>query len=473
MLRTANRAALRRYLTHFPLTAAIMLSCLGVSFAQTDYPPELADSYDAINQKSVTATVSFLASDEMAGRDTPSKEFDIASAYVAGRFRGAGLVGGGDDGSFFQKTTIATVQLPSSGISIAQNGKQIQNFGMLSGDASAFDFTGKVTVVTADDFRKTKVSGAVLFDPGSLADPRAIGNLARQTAVLKRNGATAILIPVEPGSPLIAMAKKLQAPSLVSRRGFAGPTVLISKISGEGEFSIQIPKLIGGEATVQNTIGVLKGSDPTLQNEAIIFTAHLDHIGSTTGPGDTINNGADDDATGVTGVLSLADAYGAMKTPPKRTVIFMTLWGEEKGLLGSRYYANNPTWPLRKIVANINLEMIGRPEAGASEKCWVTGWDQSDLGPLMIKGAESVGILIFEHPKFSEMLYRASDNYSFVEKGVIAHSFSAGSLHDDYHQVGDHWEKLELKHMTRVIEGLFAGSLPIANGELTPISTEH
>ena len=73
MLRTANRAALRRYLTHFPLTAAIMLSCLGVSFAQTDYPPELADSYDAINQKSVTATVSFLASDEMAGRDTPSK----------------------------------------------------------------------------------------------------------------------------------------------------------------------------------------------------------------------------------------------------------------------------------------------------------------------------------------------------------------------------------------------------------------
>ena len=468
MIRIADRATLIRLLTKSTFAVALLFTSFEASFAQTNYPPELADSYNIINQKSVTATVSFLASDEMAGRDTPSKEFNIASAYVAARFRGAGLVGGGDDGSFFQKTKIATVQLPTSGISIQQDGKQIQNFGMLSGDATALEYSGEVTFLTVDNFRKTKVSGPVYFDPGPLEGPRAIGNLARQTAVIKRNGATAILLPADTDSPLIAIAMQMQTPSLVRRGGFAGPTVLVSKVSEGGQFELQIPKLIGGEATVQNTIGVLKGSDPTLQNEAIIFTAHLDHIGATTGPGDTINNGADDDATGVTGVLSLADAYGIMKTPPKRTVIFMTLWGEEKGLLGSRYYANNPTWPLKKIVANINLEMIGRPEAGASEKCWGTGWGESDLGPLMAKGAQSVGILIFEHPKFSEMLYKASDNYSFVEKGVIAHSFSAGSLHDDYHQVGDHWEKLELKHMTRVIEGLFAGSLPIANGEVTP-----
>ena len=94
---------------------------------------------------------------------------------------------------------------------------------------------------------------------------------------------------------------------------------------------------------------------------------------------------------------------------------------------------------------------------------------KSDLSELMSVGAKKVGVLIFQHPTFSgDMLYRASDNAPFVDKGVIAHSFSAGSLHEDYHKPGDEWQKLELKHMTKVIQGLFAGSLPFANGEFTP-----
>ena len=88
----------------------------------------------------------------------------------------------------------------------------------------------------------------------------------------------------------------------------------------------------------------------------------------------------------------------------------------------------------------------------------------------MQQGAAKVGVEVFEHPRFSAMLYGASDNASFVREGVIAHSFSAGSLHEDYHQLGDHWEKLELGHMTKVIRGIFAGSYPIANGKLTPAS---
>ena len=122
-------------------------------------------------------------------------------------------------------------------------------------------------------------------------------------------------------------------------------------------------------------------------------------------------------------------------------------------------------------MANINLEMIGRPEAGASGKAWMTGWEHSDLGELMRVGAARVDVEIFEHPQFSNRLYRASDNWPFVQAGVIAHSFSAGSLHDDYHQPSDEWEKLELRHMTLVIQGLFVGSLPIADGALTPRKT--
>ena len=150
----------------------------------------------------------------------------------------------------------------------------------------------------------------------------------------------------------------------------------------------------------------------------------------------------------------------------------MTFWGEEKGLLGSKHFVKNPLWPLDKVVANINLEMIGRPEDGAESKAWMTGWDKSDLGLLMAEGAKRANVEIFNHKKFGDMLYRQSDNYPFAQAGVIAHSFSAGSLHADYHQPTDEWEKLNLPHMTKIIQGLVAGTLPIANGQLTPIRTK-
>lgn len=443
--------------------------------AQTSLPADLQPALEKINQPSITSTISFLASDEMAGRDTPSKELDIAGAYVAARFRGAGLDGGGDQKTFFQTTTVATVQLPASGISLLQNGKSIQHFGLLGGDANPFAFSGIVTAIDADvDFRNQKFTGPVYFTGTDWSNPRAVSNLARQTAILKRNGATAILIPVDSENPIVKLAAKKLEPTLVQPRGgYAGPTLLVAEFDNTAPIDIQIPKQTGGTASVRNVIGVLPGSDPEFSQQAILFTAHLDHIGYTDGAGDTIFNGADDDATGVTAVLTLADAFAALPNRPKRTLIFMTYWGEEKGLLGSAYWAKHPTWPLEKIVANINIEMIGRPEPGANEKVWVTGWQYSNLGPLMNQGSQSVKVLTFEHPKFSEMLYRASDNYSLVEKGVIAHSFSAGSLHGDYHQVTDEWERLELRHMTRVIEGLFAGSLPIANAEQTPVPTKN
>ena len=167
-------------------------------------------------------------------------------------------------------------------------------------------------------------------------------------------------------------------------------------------------------------------------------------------------------------MLSLADAYGALKERPARTIVFVAFWGEEQGLLGSRHLVADPVWPLKNTVCMINLEMIGRPEPGANGKVWMTGWNHSDLGSLMNQGSMRVGVPVFEHPKYSAMLYGASDNAPFARAGVVAHSFSAGSLHSDYHQPTDHWQKLETAHMARVIQGVFAGSLPIARGTATP-----
>ena len=455
------------------ILALLMLAALDLNSAQgqQDISAELKSGVEAIDQKTVASTVMFLSSDEMRGRDTPSPELTIASAYVAARFRGAGLKGMGEQGSFYQENEIATVVVPQSGIVVEQNGMPVDQFGMLSANSRPFSFSGEVTLITDDIPRNAKYTGPVCIVVDKFKSRRDPSNFFRSLTRLRQNGATAILVQVDPDHRLVAQAASSSSPKLArSRGGAAGHVLLIGKTEMGGKFELKLPKQSSGKATVRNVIGMIPGSDPELAKEAVIISAHLDHIGQQGSIGDTICNGADDNATGVTGVLSLADAYASMPTPPKRTVIFMTFWGEEKGLLGSRHYVNNPLWPLDKTVANVNLEMLGRPEPGASGKCWSTGWDKSSLSEQMAVGAKRVGVLIFQHPAFSgDMLYRASDNAPFVDKGVIAHSFSAGSLHEDYHKPSDQWRKLELKHMTKVIQGLFAGTLPLANGEVTPM----
>ena len=290
------------------------------------------------------------------------------------------------------------------------------------------------------------------------------------TSTLKDAGAKALLLGVGPDSELIALARESQdkARSESPRARFAIPVVLVPEVALSAKaIQLEVPAAIVTESPMRNVIGLLEGTDATLSKEAILFSAHLDHLGSKPSDGDGIFNGADDDASGVTAVVMLADAFSKMPRP-KRSLLFMAFWGEESGLLGSKQFTETPAWPLDKIKANVNIEMIGRPEPGATNKIWMTGWQESDLGVLMNKASLPVGVEIFDHPKFSAMLYRQSDNWSFAQKGVIAHSFSAGSLHPDYHQPDDEWERLEIPHMTRVIQGLFAASLPLAYGESTP-----
>jgi len=377
----------------------------------------------------VTATISFLASDELAGRETNSKEFEIAAAYVAARFRGAGLEGGGPDGSFYHETKVRQSRVPSDTVLLQDDGVPVAHYGLLSTGEQACALRGPVLDVSLESLQSPDADLKI-----------EQAEMARSTPKLERSDRAGIPI--------------LLIPSAV---GFPGP------------IQLNTSAMIQDDKTMRNVIGVLRGSDETLQKQAVLFSAHLDHLGANPAlRDDSIYNGADDDASGVTAVVTLADAIGGMKERPKRSVLFMTFWGEESGLLGSKQFVANPSWPLDQIVANVNIEMIGRPEGGARGKIWMTGWQESDLGILMSRSAKAWGIEIFEHPKFSSMLYRASDNWSFVERGVIAHSFSAGSLHPDYHQVDDEWDRLEIPHMTQVIQGLWLGSLPILDGTQTP-----
>jgi Peptidase family M28 len=426
-----------------------------------------------ITQGRVTSTISFLASDELAGRATGSEEFNIAASFVASRFRGAGLEGGGADGSFYHETKIAMTQVPSSSVIFTDaDGKAIAQLGLLAAGAERFQYEGSLTKVDlSKELPSSGLDGVVSGNySGDARGQRILSQVARMANALHTAGAKALVLGVAADSDLVSIAQEARSkPRTESPRGRVSiPILLVAESSLTADsIKLDIPPTITTEFPMRNVIGLIRGSDPDLADEAILYSAHLDHLGTRPGVGDGIFNGADDDATGVTAVLTLADAFGAMPKP-KRTLIFMTFWGEESGLLGSKQFVSTPSWPLEKIVANVNIEMIGRPEPGANGKIWMTGWTESDLGALMQQASGPFGVEIFEHPKFSAQLYRASDNYSFVDKGVIAHSFSGGSLHADYHQPDDEWEKLEIPHMTRVIQGLFIGSLPMANGEVTP-----
>lgn len=444
--------------------------------------PELTtdqlNAVEEITEGRVLSAVSFLASDELAGRNTPSPELTIATSYVAARFRGAGLQPLGADGSYYQVHEIATTQPPRQ-IATLRNadGQNIPCLGVLCGGPGAISLTGPVIEATASS---TGTEDAIVrIDdpdlPPRTADSPAhiLALISRQLRALQDGMPGVLLIACDSDSTLLTAAERLRERPFTFREGLLPQcaVVLIEKdtVNADAEVTVQVDAQQMIHTPVRNVVGVLRGSDPEVADEAILVSAHLDHIGRLSRGTDRINNGADDNATGVTAVLSMADAGASLQVSrPRRSIVFLTFWGEEKGLRGSKEFVKAPLWPLEKVVANINIEMVGRPEEDAREKAWMTGWSHSNLGVMMNAGAQRVGVEIFNRTDVGEMLYSRSDNYPFVQQDVIAHSFSAGSLHADYHQPSDEWEKLDIPHMTKVIRGLFAGVLLIADSPVVP-----
>jgi len=201
-----------------------------------------------------------------------------------------------------------------------------------------------------------------------------------------------------------------------------------------------------------NAIAMLPGSDPKLKDEVILLTAHLDHLGMLKEPknGDTIYNGADDDASGTTAVLNLARVLAAVKAP-KRTVVFALFGSEEMGGYGARGFLAHPPVPLESLVANLEFEMIGRPDAAVKEgTLWLTGYERSNLGPELAK--HGANIVADPHPK--EQFFMRSDNIALARQGIIAQTVSSFGLHTDYHQVSDELKTIDFTHMTAAIASM-------------------
>jgi hypothetical protein len=213
-----------------------------------------------------------------------------------------------------------------------------------------------------------------------------------------------------------------------------------------------------------NAIAILRGTDPAAG--IVLLTAHLDHlgIGPANSAGDTIYNGADDDASGTTAVLALAQAF-ASGPRPRRSIVFALFGSEEIGGFGNAAFLAHPPIPLASIVANLEFEMIGRPDpAVPAGMLWLTGFDRSNLGPELARH----GARLVADPHPSQNFFQRSDNFALARQGIIAQSVSSYGLHKDYHQPSDELSKIDFSHMVSAIASMVKPIRWLANTAWRP-----
>jgi hypothetical protein len=218
------------------------------------------------------------------------------------------------------------------------------------------------------------------------------------------------------------------------------------------------------KAVTWNAIGRLPGSDAVLKNEVILLTAHLDHLGVRGIGDDFIYNGADDDASGSTAVLALAEALSRAPRP-KRTIMFAWFGSEEAGGFGARHFLDRPPVPLTQIVANLEFEMLGRPDPLVpAQSLWLTGYECSDLGDTLARH----GARLVQDPRPEQRFFTRSDNIQLARRGIVAETVSSFNLHTDYHRVSDEVRTIDFAHMTRAIQSMFEPVRWLANSSFKP-----
>jgi Zn-dependent M28 family amino/carboxypeptidase len=204
-----------------------------------------------------------------------------------------------------------------------------------------------------------------------------------------------------------------------------------------------------------------------------MVTAHYDHIGirGPAGDSDRIYNGANDDGSGTVSVIELASALASLKDRPKRSLLFVAFFGEEKGLLGSRYYGRNPIIPVEKTVADVNLELVGRTDDSEGPKlaeASLTGFGYSTVSTVFAEAGRLEGVQVVRHPRNSDAFFSRSDNQALADLGVPAHTLCVAFQYPDYHQAADHWDKVDYANMAKIDRTVARALLTIADDPEEP-----
>ncbi|HLX83699.1 MAG TPA: M28 family peptidase [Terriglobales bacterium] len=429
----------------------------------------------------IQAHEEFLASDAMQGRGSATHDELVAATYIAAQLRAYGIPPAGDDGGYIQTVPLIknTVTAPPTLEITPGNGSPatIWTYGkdFLISPLSAPDFSGPLQKI--DSANPAKITpGAIVFVTGN---PNKVRSIAFSTS---DTGATGAII-LSNKSALDFQSRARTLPRISNK--------LDGDSHGLGDFNFleltpdaadklaQLPDgtQIHFKAAAErekiftwNAVGILRGSDldgnnATIKQETVLLSAHLDHLGiGRPVNGDSIYNGADDDASGVTAVLELARVLGAAPSP-RRTVIFALFGSEETGVLGSTYFREHPPVPLSDFVANLEFEMIGRADPKVkADTVWLTGWERSNLGPAL--AAHGANLVPDPHPEGN--FFTRSDNYVLAKKGVVAQTVSSYGMHSDYHRPSDDVDHLDFKHMDAAIGSMLAPVQWLVNSTFTP-----
>jgi hypothetical protein len=405
----------------------------------------------------------------------------VAATYIASVLRQYGIKPAGDGGSYLQRVPL--VRRKFAGSPSLQVEGRADEITLKHGTDVLFLHAGGSEV--HGPLQKIEVGGEATpqITKGAIVLVKARDNKvpSGQADKLLEAGAAAVLLPENQRyrSHWDAIKQSLfsEAPELADASGMNSEdqsTLIVLSTDAAKKLSalpdgtnlkilaaMERPEL----ASSWNAIGKIRGRDPKLRDSAILLSAHLDHLGvGEAVKQDNIYNGADDDASGTTAVLELARVLGAGLTP-RRTVIFALFGSEELGGIGSTYFREHPPISLENISANLEFEMIGRPDpAVPAGTLWLTGWERSNLGPIMAAhGAHLVGD---PHPE--QNFFARSDNFLLAQKGVVAQTISSYGMHSDYHQPSDDVAHLDFKHMDNAIESLIRPIGWLANSSFKP-----
>jgi hypothetical protein len=447
--------------------------------------------------------VGIIAHDSMRGRDTPSPELDQTAEYVAAEFGRMGLTPGGDNGTFIQRYPLrrTVFDLTASGLTVW--GGRTLRFGedvaRLRGNATTGDgVSGPTVVVTGRGepaaLARLSLEGAVAL---VLTDaPRNFGLIRSLTA---RNPAAVIFVtrpserewgtlmgnqaattlgkgwgPLPSGQTPVLEVREASIAEALRANGFdpataeRGGRLRTTSMSGLN-FSVTLSFQTAEALSAPNVIGILEGSDPALRAEYVAFSGHMDHVGVRRPVnGDSIFNGADDDASGTIAVVEAAEAFAMLQPRPRRSLAFVLVSGEEKGLWGSEYFSEEPTVSMDRIVANLNADMVGR---NWPDTIVAIGMEHSDLGETLnrVNAAHpEIGMTAIDDLWPEQRYYFRADHFNFARKGVPILFFFNGT-HDDYHRPSDEVDKIDGEKASRIVKLLFYLGLEVANADDRPV----
>jgi hypothetical protein len=427
--------------------------------------------------------VSFLASDALEGRGTPSRGLDIAAEFIAAQFRRAGLDPAGDDG-YFQTAPFVSVTPNTDGLELTleTGGQSIRaergSISLQEAAPVALDQAPVVAVTVSNaaalgGLTAQQVKGKALLlaipagTPSSVIRgiPAATGRLGPAVVIMVRaNG---------PAPSPNARVRDASAPaSRIPILTVSDPAIRKAVSTGAPvTVSVHVPAPVTAPVKVRNVVGVLRGSDAALKDTDVVVSAHYDHLGVRgSGPGDHIYNGANDDASGTASVIEIANALAALPRP-KRSIVFVAFFGEELGELGSQYYVRHPVFPLSRTVADINLEQLGRTDDSQGPHVGMfnlTGFDFTDIAGVLAKAAAEARIRVVNDQADSGEYFSASDNYAFSVAGVPSTTLSVSYVFPDYHRSGDEWPKLDYENMAKVDRAIALGIETMANSAVEP-----